>query len=98
MTTDEMSWIWSKALIVGFPGGSVVKNPPKHELWVPSLDEENSLEKEMGTTPVFFIFILEESTQSTLSFISGNVYRQPVLELAQHQQGHTPRGISALSS
>ena len=42
MTTDEMSWIWSKALIVGFPGGSVVKNPPKHELWVPSLDEENS--------------------------------------------------------
>ena len=53
LTTDEMSWIWSKALIVGFPGGSVVKNPPKHELWVPSLDEENSLEKEMGTTPVF---------------------------------------------
>ena len=26
MMTDEMSWVWSKALIVGFPGGSMVKN------------------------------------------------------------------------
>ena len=27
LMTDEMSWIWSKALIVHFPGGSMVKNP-----------------------------------------------------------------------
>ena len=34
----------------GFPGGSVVKNPPAtQEMRVLSLDWEDSLEKEMGT-------------------------------------------------
>ena len=28
LMADEMSWIWSKTMIVGFPGGSAVKNPP----------------------------------------------------------------------
>ena len=35
---------------LGFPGGSVVKNPPaKQEAWVQSLGPEDSLEKEMAT-------------------------------------------------
>ena len=39
---------------MGFPGGSVVKNPPAmqelhQELWVRSLDWEGLLEKEMAT-------------------------------------------------
>ena len=35
---------------MGFPGGSVVKNPPAmQETWVGSLGQEDPLEKEMGT-------------------------------------------------
>ena len=35
---------------MGFPGGSVVKNPPaKQETWVQSLGQEDPLEKEMTT-------------------------------------------------
>ena len=34
----------------GFPNGSVVKNlPAMQETWVPSLDQEDPLEKEMAT-------------------------------------------------
>ena len=36
--------------LLGFPGGSVVKNPPaKQETCVQSLGREDSLEKEMAT-------------------------------------------------
>ena len=35
---------------LGFPDGSVVKNPPiKQETWVQSLHQEDHLEKEMAT-------------------------------------------------
>ena len=35
---------------LGFPGGSVIKNPlPRKETWVPSLGQEDPLEKEMAT-------------------------------------------------
>ena len=35
---------------MGFPGGSVVKNPPTvQETWVQSLGQEELLEKEMAT-------------------------------------------------
>ena len=35
---------------MGFPGGSVVKNPPPmQETWVRSPDQEDPLEKEMAT-------------------------------------------------
>ena len=35
---------------MGFPGGSVVKNPPtKQKMWVRSLGQEDPLEKEMAT-------------------------------------------------
>ena len=33
----------------GFLGGSVVKNPAMHEMWVQSLGREDPLEKEMVT-------------------------------------------------
>ena len=34
----------------GFPGGSVLKNPPAtQEIWVQCLDQEDPLEKEMVT-------------------------------------------------
>ena len=36
--------------MLGFPGGSVVKNPPaKQEMWVRSLGQEDPQEKEMAT-------------------------------------------------
>ena len=35
---------------MGFPGGSVVKNPPaKQETWIWSLGQEDPLEKKMAT-------------------------------------------------
>ena len=35
---------------MGFPGGSMVKNPPaKQEMQIQSLDQEDPLEKEMAT-------------------------------------------------
>ena len=35
--------------LMGFPGDSVVKNPPdKQEMWVPYLGQEDPLEKEMA--------------------------------------------------
>ena len=35
---------------MGFPGDSVVKNPPaKQETWVPSLGQEDPLVEEMAT-------------------------------------------------
>ena len=41
-------------LKLGFPGGSVVKNPPATEkTWVESLGWEDPLEKEQQPTPVF---------------------------------------------
>ena len=37
-------------LLVGSPSGSVVKDPPaKQKMWVPSLGQEDPLEKEMAT-------------------------------------------------
>ena len=43
----------------GFPGGSVVKNPPAkqemHEMGVWSLGWEDPLEKGMATPPVFLV-------------------------------------------
>ena len=44
----------SSASNPGFPGGSVVKNlPAVHESRVQNLGQEDSLEKEMATPPVF---------------------------------------------
>ena len=40
----------------GFPGGSVVKNPPAmQETWVRSLGWEDSLKKKRQLTPVFLL-------------------------------------------
>ena len=35
--------------IMGFPGGSVVKNLPAPEMWIQSLGREDPLEKDMAT-------------------------------------------------
>ena len=44
-------------IVEGFPGGSVVKNPPaKQETWVLSLDKEDLLEKEPA-----LVFLPEKS-------------------------------------
>ena len=53
-TTERLNWIdW--ILMIGFSGGSLVKNPPAmQETWVWSFGWEVSLEKKMATTPVFF--------------------------------------------
>ena len=40
----------SVKVVEGFPGGSVVKNPPAMwETWIQSLDREDPLEEEMAT-------------------------------------------------
>ena len=40
-------------LFIGFPGGTVIKNPPARqetqEMWVQSLDQEDPLKEEMAT-------------------------------------------------
>ena len=42
-------WFVARSLL-GFPGNSVVKNPPaKQETWVQSLEQKDPLEKEMTT-------------------------------------------------
>ena len=49
MSVLEMVLLTCKP-IWGFPGGSVVKNPPAmQEMWVQSLGQEDLLEKEMAT-------------------------------------------------
>ena len=62
MRLDRREEINKKALTLqtptdnclGFPSGSVVKNPPAmQETWVQSLDQEDPLEKEMEPTLVF---------------------------------------------
>ena len=45
-----MNFQGSYFFVEGFPGGSVVKNPPaKQEAWVQSLGQEDTLEKEKAT-------------------------------------------------
>ena len=42
-------------VILGFPGGSAVKNPPAmQETWVHFLSQENPMEKEMTTHSSLF--------------------------------------------
>ena len=47
----ELARVWPLLCkVLGFPGGSVVKNPPAiQETWVPSLGREDPLEEEMAT-------------------------------------------------
>ena len=45
-----MQILFTATLERGFPGSSIVKNPSaKQETWVQSLDQEDTLEKEMAT-------------------------------------------------
>ena len=45
-------------ILLSFPGGSVVKNPPMQETWVRSLGWEDPLEKGMPTHSSIFAWIL----------------------------------------
>ena len=41
---------------MGFPGSSMIKNPPEmQEMWVTSLGQEDSLKKEKGTHSSIFL-------------------------------------------
>ena len=43
-------YLWNSYYVLGFPGGSEVKNlPVMQEMWVQSLSQEYPLEKEMAT-------------------------------------------------
>ena len=60
----------------GFPGGSVVKNLSMQEMWVRSLGQEDPLEKEMATTPVFS----RQGYWSGLPFLSPRDLPNPGIE------------------
>ena len=42
-------FIATHSMQMGFPGGSVVENPPMQEMWACSLGQEDPLEKERAT-------------------------------------------------
>ena len=45
----------------GFPGGSVINNPPvMQETWVRSLGQEDSLEKEMAIHSIILAWIIPQ--------------------------------------
>ena len=74
-------------LLLGFLGGSVIKNPPAvQEMGVPSMNAEDPLEKEMATIPVFFL--RESHAQRRLGGYSLWGCRRVRHDLAskQHQQ------------
>ena len=49
----------------GFPGGSVVKNPPaKQETWVQSLGQEDSLEMEMATHSTILAWEISQTEEA----------------------------------
>ena len=49
------SYYQGLSITMGFPGGSVIKNPPVvQETWVQSLGREDSWEKEMATSSSIF--------------------------------------------
>ena len=51
--------------IQGFPGGSVVKNPPaKQETWVQSLGQEDSLEMEMATHSTILAWEISQTEEA----------------------------------
>ena len=49
-----ITWLLFQTLLMGFSGGSEVKNPSvKQEMWVQSLGQEDPLERKQQSTPVF---------------------------------------------
>ena len=57
MADIHNSVLYDSLYVGGFPSGSAVKNLPAvqqtQETWVPSLGQEDPLEEEMATHPVF---------------------------------------------
>ena len=68
---EEIGNVWCEGLdlemghIQGFPGGSVVKNPPaKQETWVQSLGQEDSLEMEMATHSTILAWEISQTEEA----------------------------------
>ena len=81
----------------GFPGSSVVKNPPtKQEIQVRSLGQEDPVEKEMPTTPVFLPGKSHE--KRSLAGYSPQGFKRVRHDLVTKQQltKHLIRGYYAL--
>ena len=71
-------------LVQGFPGGSVVKNPPAvqamQELWVRSLGWEDPLEEEMATDSNIFAWETPQ-TEEPCGLQSGGCKESDMTEL-----------------
>ena len=77
---DIFSWM-------GFPDGSVIKNPPiKQETWVWSLSREDPLEKEMATSILAWEIPWSEEPGGLQSMESQRVRHDLVAKKQQQQQ------------
>ena len=57
---------------MGFPGGSAVKNPPAmKKIWVQSLDQEDPLEKGMGTHSSILAWRISQTEQVWWATVHG---------------------------
>ena len=78
---DIFSWM-------GFPDGSVIKNPPtKQETWVWSLSREDPLEKEMETSILAWEIPWSEEPGGLQSMEWQRV-RHDLVDKKQQQQQH----------
>ena len=72
----------------GFPGGSVVKNPPaKQEMWARSLGQEDALEKEMATHSIILVWRIPWTEKPGQATIHGFTKSWTWLSTAQHGTG-----------
>ena len=69
--TDFLSYILSTtkncstASIMGFPGGTMVKNLQEmQETWVPSLGQKILLEKKIATHPIILVWEISQTEES----------------------------------
>ena len=61
---ESLSFLIEMELIQGFPGGSVVKNPPAiQEMQVRSLNREDPLEREMATHPCILVWEIPQTDE-----------------------------------
>ena len=72
---------------MGFPGGSVVKNPPaKQDTWVWSPGREDALEKEMATHASILAWEIPWTEESGRLQFMGSQKSQHNLATKQQQQ------------
>ena len=69
----------------GFPGGSVVKNPPTvQETWVQSLGQEDPLEQSMATHPLQYSCLENPMDRETWRATVHSVAQSGMTEATQH--------------